>query len=111
MRVLCWRRRVALRQTRYIGMGPDRGGFAEFAVVPARHSFAVPDSLPEHYAALVEPFAVGLHGVHTAEISSGEDVLVVGAGGVGLTTTAWARERERGASRSPIPIRSGENQP
>jgi (R,R)-butanediol dehydrogenase / meso-butanediol dehydrogenase / diacetyl reductase len=80
-------------QTRYIGMGPDPGGFAEFAVVPARHSFALPDTLPEHYAALVEPFAVGLHGVHTAEISSGDDVLVIGAGGVGLTTTAWARAK------------------
>ena len=87
-------------QTRYIGMGPDRGGFAEFAVVPARHSFALPDTLPEHYAALVEPFAVGLHGVHTAEISSGEDVLVIGAGGVGLTTAAWARAK--GAQRITV---------
>jgi (R,R)-butanediol dehydrogenase / meso-butanediol dehydrogenase / diacetyl reductase len=40
---------------------------------------------------LVEPFAVGLHGVHTAQVGPGEDVLVVGAGGVGLTTIAWAR--------------------
>jgi (R,R)-butanediol dehydrogenase/meso-butanediol dehydrogenase/diacetyl reductase len=87
-------------QTRYIGMGPDRGGFAEFAVVPARHSFALPDTLPEHLAALVEPFAVGLHGVHTAEIGSGEAVLVVGAGGVGLTTTAWARTK--GAQRITV---------
>ena len=87
-------------QTRYIGMGPDRGGFAEFAVVPARHSFVLPDTLPEHYAALVEPFAVGLHGVHTAEIGPGEDVLVIGAGGVGLTTTAWARAK--GARRITV---------
>ena len=43
------------------------------------------------YAALVEPFAVGLHGVHSAQVAPGEDVLVVGAGGVGLTTIAWAR--------------------
>jgi (R,R)-butanediol dehydrogenase / meso-butanediol dehydrogenase / diacetyl reductase len=78
-------------QTRYLGMGLDSGGFAELAVVPARHAFALPDDLPETYAALVEPFAVGLHGVHSAEISPGENVLVVGAGGVGLTTIAWAR--------------------
>ena len=32
----------------------------------------------------------GLHGVHSAEISPGDDVLIVGAGGVGLTTLAWA---------------------
>jgi (R,R)-butanediol dehydrogenase/meso-butanediol dehydrogenase/diacetyl reductase len=78
-------------QTRYIGMGPDGGGFAEFAVVPARHAFALPNEMTDTYAALVEPFAVGLHGVRSAQVSPGEDVLVVGAGGVGLTTIAWAR--------------------
>ncbi|WP_319453950.1 MULTISPECIES: zinc-dependent alcohol dehydrogenase [unclassified Mycobacterium] len=87
-------------QTRYIGMGPDRGGFAEFAVVPARHSFALPGGLPDHYAALVEPFAVGLHGVHTAELGPDDEVLIVGAGGVGLTTAAWARAK--GAQRITV---------
>jgi len=83
-------------QTRFIGMGQDRGGFAEFAVVPARHAFALPDDMTAMYAALVEPFAVGLHGVHSAQIGSGDDVLVVGAGGVGLTTIAWARAKGAG---------------
>jgi (R,R)-butanediol dehydrogenase / meso-butanediol dehydrogenase / diacetyl reductase len=76
-------------QTRYIGMGPA-GGFADLAVVPARHAFAMPADLPAIYSALVEPFAVGLHGVHSAEVASGDDVLIVGAGGVGLTTLVWA---------------------
>jgi (R,R)-butanediol dehydrogenase / meso-butanediol dehydrogenase / diacetyl reductase len=79
-------------QTRYIGMGPA-GGFADFAVVPARHAFALPADLPAIYSALVEPFAVGLHGVHSAEVTSGDDVLIVGAGGVGLTTLVWALEK------------------
>jgi (R,R)-butanediol dehydrogenase/meso-butanediol dehydrogenase/diacetyl reductase len=73
-------------------MGPA-GGFAEFAVVPACHSFPLPAELPTSYPALVEPFAVGLHGVHSAEISPGDDVLIVGAGGVGLTTLVWALEK------------------
>ncbi len=85
---------------RYIGMGPDAGGFAELALVPARHAFALPAGMPGIYAALVEPFAVGLHGVHSAHVSPGEDVLVVGAGGVGLTTTAWARAA--GAARVTV---------
>jgi (R,R)-butanediol dehydrogenase / meso-butanediol dehydrogenase / diacetyl reductase len=83
-------------QSPYVGMGSD-GGFAEFAAVPARHAFALPDDVAEIYAALVEPFAVGLHGVHSAQINSGDDVLVAGAGGVGLTTIAWARAK--GANR------------
>jgi (R,R)-butanediol dehydrogenase / meso-butanediol dehydrogenase / diacetyl reductase len=94
-------------QTRYIGMGPDSGGFAELAVIPSRHAFALPDDLPATYAALVEPFAVGLHGVGCAEVSRGEHVLVVGAGGVGLTTIAWARAKgaERVTAADPDPQR------
>ncbi len=76
-------------QTRYIGMGPA-GGFADLAVVPARHAFAMPADLPATYSALVEPFAVGLHGVHSAEVTLGDEVVIVGAGGVGLTTLVWA---------------------
>jgi (R,R)-butanediol dehydrogenase / meso-butanediol dehydrogenase / diacetyl reductase len=86
-------------QTRYIGMGPA-GGFAELAVVPASHAFALPSGLPDVYAALVEPFAVGLHGVHSAEVRFGDDVLIVGAGGVGLTTLVWALHKR--ASRVTV---------
>lgn len=86
-------------QAGYIGMGPA-GGFAEFAAVPARHSFALPSDLPVAYSALVEPFAVGLHGVHSAEITPGDDVLIVGAGGVGLTTLVWALQK--GAARVSV---------
>jgi (R,R)-butanediol dehydrogenase/meso-butanediol dehydrogenase/diacetyl reductase len=82
-------------QVQYIGMWPA-GGFAEYAVVPARHSFAVPSGLPTTFAALVEPFAVGLHAVHSAEVGPGEDVLIVGAGGVGLTTLEWALKKSCG---------------
>lgn len=83
----------------YIGMGPA-GGFAEFAAVPARHCFALPAELAPRYAAMVEPFAVGLHTVHSAEIELGDDVLIVGAGGVGLTTLVWASRK--GAARVTV---------
>ncbi len=82
-------------KARYIGMGPA-GGFAEYAAVPARHSFTLPTEVPAAYSALVEPFAVGLHGVHSAEIGPGDDVLIVGAGGVGLTTLIWALHKGGG---------------
>jgi (R,R)-butanediol dehydrogenase / meso-butanediol dehydrogenase / diacetyl reductase len=85
---------------RFIGMGSDAGGFADFAVVPARHAFGIPGGLPVRYAALVEPFAVSLHSAAVAEIGPGDHVLIVGAGGVGLTTLAWARAR--GAERITV---------
>lgn len=83
----------------YLGMGPP-GGFAEYAAVPARHCFALPAEVPAEYSALVEPFAVGLHGVHSAEIGPGDDVLIIGGGGVGLTTLMWALKN--GAARVTV---------
>lgn len=82
-------------QATYIGMGPA-GGFAEFAVVPARHAFTLPAALPATHSALVEPYAVGLHAVHSAEIARSDDVLIVGAGGVGLTTLVWTLQKGAG---------------
>jgi (R,R)-butanediol dehydrogenase / meso-butanediol dehydrogenase / diacetyl reductase len=80
-----------------IGLGGRPGGFAEFAVVPAASSFAVPSPVDLRHAALVEPYAVGLHTVETVGIAPGDAVLVVGAGTVGLTCATWARLR--GAQR------------
>ena len=92
---------------RFIGMGRDTGGFAELVVVPARHAFGVPETLSAKYAALVEPFAVGLHSVSAADVRTGDHVLIVGAGGVGLTALAWARARgaERVTVVDPSPTR------
>jgi (R,R)-butanediol dehydrogenase/meso-butanediol dehydrogenase/diacetyl reductase len=92
---------------RFLGLGPDAGGFAELAVVPARHAFRLPADVPPLHAALVEPFAVGYHGASAAEIGPGDHVLVVGAGGVGLTTAAWARAlgAERVTVADPDPAR------
>jgi 2-desacetyl-2-hydroxyethyl bacteriochlorophyllide A dehydrogenase len=41
--------------------------------------------------ALVEPLAIGAHGVSRAQIKPGESVLVVGAGPIGLCTLAFAK--------------------
>jgi (R,R)-butanediol dehydrogenase/meso-butanediol dehydrogenase/diacetyl reductase len=75
---------------RLIGLGGSPGGFAEFVAVSADLSFALPRSLPEAHGALVEPFAVGLHTARVAGITSGDSVLILGAGPVGLTTAQWA---------------------
>jgi (R,R)-butanediol dehydrogenase / meso-butanediol dehydrogenase / diacetyl reductase len=74
-----------------IGLGGVSGGFAEYAVVNPLATFALPASLPPVQGALVEPFAVGLHCINTADVSAGDDILVIGAGSVGLTSIAWAK--------------------
>jgi 2-desacetyl-2-hydroxyethyl bacteriochlorophyllide A dehydrogenase len=78
------------------GLGGSPGGFAELIVVPEASSFAVPQPIDPLHAALVEPYAVGLHTVEAVGIEPGESVLVVGAGTVGLTSTTWAKLRGAG---------------
>jgi (R,R)-butanediol dehydrogenase / meso-butanediol dehydrogenase / diacetyl reductase len=78
------------------GLGGSPGGFAELVAVPAASSFAVPEPIDPSHAALVEPYAVGLHTIEAARIEPGDAVLVVGAGTVGLTTTTWAMVRGAG---------------
>jgi 2-desacetyl-2-hydroxyethyl bacteriochlorophyllide A dehydrogenase len=83
-----------------VGLGGRPGGFAELATVPAASAFALPDHIEPHLAALVEPYAVGLHIVRAADVEPGDAVLVIGAGTVGLTSTTWAREK--GAARITV---------
>jgi 2-desacetyl-2-hydroxyethyl bacteriochlorophyllide A dehydrogenase len=83
-----------------VGLGGRAGGFAELSAVPTASSFPLPESLNPLHAALVEPYAVGLHGVDAAGVGPGDEVLVVGAGTVGLTCVSWARAR--GAQRITV---------
>jgi 2-desacetyl-2-hydroxyethyl bacteriochlorophyllide A dehydrogenase len=79
-----------------MGLGGRAGGFAEFSAVPAASSFLLPPSLDPLQSALAEPYAVGLHTVDAAGIGDGDEVLIVGAGTVGLTCASWARVRGAG---------------
>jgi 2-desacetyl-2-hydroxyethyl bacteriochlorophyllide A dehydrogenase len=72
-----------------LGVHTD-GGMAEYIQVPTRlllHSQGL--SLDE--LALVEPLAIGAHGVRRAEIKKDEYVLVIGAGPIGLGAMEFAR--------------------
>jgi len=73
-----------------VGVGGSPGGFAEYVRVHQRETIGLPEQLDPALGALVEPLAVGLHAVERAHIRSGDKVLVVGAGPVGLSVLAWA---------------------
>jgi len=82
------------------GLGGRPGAFAELIVVQATSSFAMPEGIDPLHAALVEPYAVGLHTIASVGIEPGDVVLVIGAGTVGLTSMAWAQLR--GADRVTV---------
>lgn len=66
------------------------GGMAEYLVVPAA-SLIHGENLSFDELALVEPLAIGAHGVRRADVKAGEFVLVIGAGPIGLGTMEFAR--------------------
>jgi 2-desacetyl-2-hydroxyethyl bacteriochlorophyllide A dehydrogenase len=66
------------------------GGMVEYLSIPS-YALVHGQGLPVDALALVEPLAVGAHGVRRAAIEPGEFVLVVGAGPIGLGTMEFAR--------------------
>lgn len=66
------------------------GGMAEFLSVPS-HTLIHGQGLSFDELALVEPLAIGAHGVRRAGVQHNEFVLVIGAGPIGLGTMEFAR--------------------
>lgn len=66
------------------------GGMAEYLSVPSA-SLLHGEGLSFDELALVEPLAIGAHGVRRAGVQQGEAVLVIGAGPIGLGTMEFAR--------------------
>jgi 2-desacetyl-2-hydroxyethyl bacteriochlorophyllide A dehydrogenase len=66
------------------------GGMAEYLSVPS-HTLIHGEGLSFDELALVEPLAIGAHGVRRAAIEKDEFVLVIGAGPIGLGTMEFAR--------------------
>ena len=66
------------------------GGMVEYLSVPSS-SLLHGEGLSFDELALVEPLAIGAHGVRRAAIEAGEFVLVIGAGPIGLGTMEFAR--------------------
>ena len=66
--------------------GIGRGAYAEYAIVEVaeRSYHPLPDHVGFEEAATFEPFATSLHGVGLAAPKSGETVVIMGAGIIGL---------------------------
>jgi L-iditol 2-dehydrogenase len=73
------------------GIGPEQGAFATYKVAPAAELLPLPDGLEPRAAALAEPLAVALHGIHQGECAPGHRVLVLGAGPIGALSIAALR--------------------
>lgn len=82
-------RRHLCRNT--VGVGVNRAGaFAEYLAIPALNAFKIPDDISDDMAAIFDPFGNAVHTALTFNLV-GEDVLITGAGPIGIMAVAIAR--------------------
>ncbi len=73
------------------GVGVNRpGAFAEYLVIPAVNAFKLPDSIPDEIAAYLDPLGNAAHTALSFDLV-GEDVLITGAGPIGIMAAAICR--------------------
>ena len=74
-----------------ISVGVTRNGaFAEYISIPATNAYPIPDSIPDKLAAIMDPFGNATHTVLSFDCV-GEDVIITGAGPVGMMAAAIAK--------------------
>jgi len=83
-------RRHLCRNT--VGVGVDRQGcFAEYLCIPASNAFKLTDAITDDIASILDPFG---NATHTALAFNmvGEDVLITGAGPIGIMAVAISKK-------------------
>lgn len=74
------------------GLGVNRPGcFAEYFVMPGENVFKLPPGIPDDVASIFDPFGNAVHTALSFDIV-GEDVLITGAGPIGIMAAAVARK-------------------
>lgn len=73
------------------GVGVNRpGSFAEYLAIPAQNAFLLPDNISDEIASLLDPLGNATHTALSFDLV-GEDVLITGAGPIGIMAVAIAR--------------------
>jgi threonine 3-dehydrogenase len=74
-----------------VGIGGGRdGAFAEYLVMPAVNLWPIHDDIPSDIAAILDPFGNAIHCALSFDVV-GEDVLITGAGPIGIMAAAACR--------------------
>jgi threonine 3-dehydrogenase len=82
-------RRHLCRNTSGVGVN-RQGAFAEYLAIPAFNAFKIPNDISSDLAAIFDPFGNAVHTALSFDLV-GEDVLITGAGPIGIMAAAVAR--------------------
>jgi len=80
----------------YGGDGPDivkDGAFAQYIAVDRKSLYHIPKWIKYKDAALLEPVAGAWKGLHRARLKKGEEVVVIGPGGIGMLVATLAKKQ------------------
>lgn len=76
---------------RFPSVPPYDGMLRDYAAIPARLAYRLPENVSTKEGALIEPLAVGLSAAERGEVSLGKTVVILGAGCIGLVTMMACR--------------------
>jgi len=62
------------------------GGFSEYAAVPAKNAWVIPDSISDKHAVMIEPFTIAANVTGHVSPTEQDVALIYGAGPMGLVT-------------------------
>lgn len=82
-------RRHLCRNTEGVGVNRP-GAFGEYLVIPAENAYKIPDDISDDIASILDPFGNAAHTALSFDLV-GEDVLITGAGPIGMMAAAIAK--------------------
>ncbi|MDR3588843.1 MAG: zinc-binding alcohol dehydrogenase family protein [Negativicutes bacterium] len=86
------KRQNVCAQLRCMGVGAE-GGCAEYVALPAANVLKIPAGIPWREAVLIEPYTIAAQMTARGEVAKDDDVLIMGAGPIGLVTLQAAKRK------------------
>ena len=82
-------KRHLCRNTKGVGVNHS-GAFCEYFTLPAGNAFKIPKQIPDEIASIFDPYGNAVHTALSFDLV-GEDVLITGAGPIGIMAVAIAK--------------------
>lgn len=80
----------------FLATPPVQGCYEEYIAFPEDMCFKLPDNVSAKEGALIEPLSVGFHAANQGNVQTGDTVVILGAGCIGLVTLLSCKARGAG---------------
>lgn len=80
----------------FLATPPVQGCYEEYIAFPENMCFKLPDNVSTKEGALIEPLSVGFHAANQGNVQTGDTVIILGAGCIGLVTLLACKAKGAG---------------